>query len=113
MSAPHLADDSYSVSRQHHRTPCRDSLGIPVTITQFGKLHRHDITVYGTDLSEGGIGIIADVPIASGFVWFWRRVGTQTCGMVVWSREINGHYRAGIQFLHIPMSVENLTDTSD
>ena len=94
--------EHFTVVRKHPRKPYNDSLGIPVTIMQFGKLHRYDITVHGIDISDGGIGIIAEVPIAPGFVWFWRKTGNQKGGMIMWSREINGKHRAGIQFLQVP-----------
>jgi hypothetical protein len=101
------ADDAkYAVVRKHLRKPYKDNLGIPVTIMQFGKLHRHDITIHGIDISEGGLGIIADVPIAAGFIWFWRNIGRYKGGMIMWSREINGKNRAGIQFLQIPQGID-------
>lgn len=99
--------EHFAVARKHQRKPYTDNLGIPVTIMQFGKLHRYDITVHGIDISDSGMGIVADVPIAPGFVWFWRKVGRQKGGMVVWSREIGGKYRAGIQFLEIPASIDD------
>jgi len=99
--------------RKHPRKPYNDNLGIPITIVQFGKLHRHDITVRGTDISEGGVGIISDMRIAPGFVWFWRRVGSQKAGIVTWSKRFDGTYRAGIQFLRIPPEAEEALTTSD
>jgi hypothetical protein len=99
--------ENYAVVRKHPRKPYTDNLGIPVTIMQFGKLHRYDITVQGVDISEGGMGIISDVPIAPGFVWFWRKIGKQKGGMIMWSREISGKHRAGIQFLEIPVSSDD------
>lgn len=99
--------------RKHPRKPYNDNLGIPITIVQFGKLHRHDITVQGMDISEGGVGVISDIRIAPGFVWFWRRVGSQKAGIVMWSRRFNGTYRAGIHFLPIPPEAEEDLATSD
>lgn len=91
-------------TRKYPRKSFADDLGIPVTVIQFGKLHRQDITVTGHDISEGGMGVLSDTPLAPGFVWFWRQVGPQKGGMIVWSRKIDNQYRAGIQFLPIPMS---------
>jgi hypothetical protein len=99
--------------RKHSRKTYNDNLGIPITIMQFGKLHRHDITVQGIDISEGGVGIISEMRIAPGFVWFWRRVGSQKAGIVMWSRRTNGTYRAGIQFLPLPREAEEQLATSD
>jgi hypothetical protein len=94
-------------TRKHPRKSFSDNLGIPVTLIQFGKLHRHDITVQGVDISEGGLGIVADVPLSPGFVWFWRSVGERKGGMIVWTRKENDKYRAGIQFLPIPISPDD------
>ncbi len=91
-------------TRKHPRRSLSDSLGIPVTIIQFGKLSRYDITVQGVDVSEGGLGIVAEVPLSPGFVWFWRSVSDRKGGMLVWSKKENDTYRAGIQFLPIPVS---------
>ena len=91
-------------TRKCPRKSFGDKHGIPVTVIQFGKLHRQDITVQGVDISDGGLGIQSDVPLAPGFVWFWRPVGSQKGGMIVWSKKIDNHYRAGVQFLPIPMS---------
>lgn len=91
-------------TRKSPRKSFPDDLGIPVTVIQFGKLHRQDITVQGVDISDGGLGIQSDVPLSPGFVWFWRPIGTQKGGMIVWSRKIDKYYRAGVQFLPIPVS---------
>jgi hypothetical protein len=91
-------------TRKSPRKVLNDTLGIPVTVIQFGKLHRQDITVKAVDISDDGLGIQSDVPLSPGFVWFWRQVGSQKGGMIVWSKKIDDHYRAGIQFLPIPMS---------
>jgi hypothetical protein len=99
--------------RKSPRKPYNDNLGIPITIVQFGKLHRHDITVKGTDISDGGVGIESDMRIAPGFVWFWRRVGIQKAGIVMWSKRFDGTYRAGIQFLRIPPEAEEALSASD
>lgn len=91
-----------NTERKHPRMPYSDQLGIPVTIFQFGRLRRQDITVKPCDISEGGLGIISDEPLAPGFIWFWTKIREYDGGMVMWSRQINGKYRAGVQFLNIP-----------
>lgn len=99
--------------RQHARKAFEDDHGIPVTVIQFGKLHRQDITVQGVDVSDSGLGIQSDNPISPGFIWFWRPVGSQKGGMIVWSRKIDGQYRAGIRFLPIPMSPHDYLRQAD
>ena len=90
-------------TRKYPRKEFRENVGIPVTIIQFGRLHRQDITVHGIDISEGRLGVISSVPLEPGFIWFWRPVGKQKGGMVVWSKKVSDHFRAGIQFLPIPI----------
>ncbi len=100
-------------TRKHARKPLEDDHGIPVTVIQFGKLHRQDITVRGIDISDGGIGIRSDVPLNPGFIWFWRPMAEQKGGMIVWSRKIDGQHRAGVRFLPIPMSPHDYLRHSD
>jgi hypothetical protein len=90
--------------RRYPRRIYNDSTGIPVTIIQFGKLERLDATVQCIDISDGGLGIIADVPLSPGFVWFRGPINKQKGGMIVWSRKADSQFRAGIQFLPIPPS---------
>lgn len=91
-------------TRKYPRTALPATAGIPVTVIQFGKLERIDLTVKGVDISDGGLGIVSDVPLSPGFIWFWNSVGDHKGGMIVWSRRDDGCYRSGIQFLPIPQS---------
>ena len=89
------------------------STDIPVTVIQFGKLERMDITVKGVDISDGGLGIRSEIPLSPGFVWFRSTVGTHKGGMIVWSRKEDGSYRAGIQFLPLPISPHDYLQATD
>lgn len=100
-------------TRKFTRQTYDESAGIPVTVIQFGKLERIDITVKGIDISDGGLGILSDMPLSPGFVWFWNTVGPHKGGMIVWSRKADAGYRAGIQFLPIPMSPRDYLQVAD
>lgn len=100
-------------TRKYPRQNYEESTGIPVTIIQFGKLERMDITVRGIDISDGGLGIESDVPLAPGFIWFWNTVRKHKGGMIVWSRKADGAFRAGIQFLPIPQSPRDYLQVTD
>jgi PilZ domain len=102
-----------SSTRKFPRQTYNSSTDIPVTVIQFGKLERMDITVKGVDISDGGLGIQTDIPLSPGFVWFWSTVGTHKGGMIVWSRKEDSGYRAGIQFLPIPMSPRDYLQVAD
>lgn len=100
-------------TRKHPRRKFGDASGIPVTVVQFGKLERLDLTVRGIDISDGGIGIESDIPLSPGFVWFGSPVGAHKGGMIVWGRKVDKYYRAGIQFLPMPLSPRDYLQASD
>jgi hypothetical protein len=100
-------------TRKYPRLSFSAAQDIPVTVIQFGKLERMDITVKGVDISDGGLGIQTDIPLSPGFIWFWSTVGTHKGGMIVWSRKEDSGYRAGIQFLPIPMSPRDYLQVAD
>ena len=94
-------------TRKYPRQILHDDQGIPATLIPFGRLNRQDITIHGVDISEGGLGIITDSPIAPGFIWFWNPVSGRKGGMVIWSTKVQDRYRAGIQFLPLPIGPED------
>jgi len=100
-------------TRRYPRQKYNNSPSIPVTIIQFGRLERIDLTVQCIDISDGGLGIIADIPISPGFVWFREQVNKHKGGMIVWSRRADSGFRAGIQFLPIPQSPSDYLQMSD
>jgi len=100
-------------TRRYPRKRYGEASGIPVTVVEFGKLERLDLTVRGIDISDGGIGIESDIPLAPGFVWFGSPVGPHKGGMIVWGRKVDKNYRAGIQFLPIPLSPRDYLQAND
>ena len=102
-----------AITRKYPRLAYDGTADIPVTVIQFGKLERIDLTVKGVDISDGGLGILSEVPLAPGFVWFQSSIGSHKGGMIVWSRKSDTGYRAGIQFLPIPLSPRDYLQVSD
>jgi hypothetical protein len=100
-------------TRKFNRQTYDGGADIPVTVIQFGKLERMDLTVKGVDISDGGLGVQSDIPLAPGFVWFWSTVGSHRGGMIVWSKKEDSGYRAGIQFLPIPLSPRDYLQVAD
>jgi hypothetical protein len=100
-------------TRKYPRHIYDQGADISVTVIQFGKLERMDLTVKGVDISDGGLGIQSEVPLAPGFIWFWNTVGQHKGGMIVWSRKADFGYRAGIQFLPIPLSPHDYLQVTD
>jgi hypothetical protein len=100
-------------TRRYPRHIYNDSPGIPVTIIHFSRLERIDLTVQCIDVSDGGLGIEADIPLSPGFVWFRDPVNKHNGGMIVWSRKADKGFRAGIQFLPIPESPDDYLQMTD
>ncbi len=100
-------------TRRYPRHTYNEIPEIPVTIIQFGKLERMDLTVRCVDISDGGLGIIADIPLSPGFVWFRDPLHKHKGGMIVWSRKDDSGFRAGIQFLPIPQSPGDYLQMTD
>ena len=100
-------------TRKFSRQAYDGSAEISVTVIPFGKLERMDLTVKGIDISDGGMGVQSDIPLSPGFVWFWNTVGSHKGGMIVWSRKEDRAYRAGIQFLSIPLSPRDYLQVAD
>jgi len=100
-------------TRKYPRHAYDGSIDIPVTVIQFGRLERMDLTVKGVDISDGGLGIQSEVQLSPGFVWFRSTIGEHKGGMIVWSRKEDSGYRAGIQFLPIPLSPRDYLQVAD
>lgn len=100
-------------TRKHPRQKYADAADIPVTVIQFGRLERLDLTVRGIDISDGGMGIETNVLLSPGFLWFGRPVGSHAGGMIVWGRKVDKGYRAGIQFLPMPLSPHDYLQVND
>jgi len=100
-------------TRRYPRHTYNDCPPIPVTVIQFGKLERFDLTVQGVDISDGGLGIISDIPLSPGFVWFQGTINKHKGGMIVWSRKADSGFRSGIQFLPIPQSPADYLNMTD
>jgi len=62
------------------------------------------IIAHVVDLSKYGVGIESDQPLEPGFVWFKDRIGGFKGGLLVWGRQKDGKYRAGVKF--VPLSRE-------
>jgi hypothetical protein len=58
------------------------------------------------DLSVIGIGIEAPELLPPGIIWFRKCISGQKYGSIVWSKQIDGSCRAGIQFLSLSREEE-------
>lgn len=71
-------------------------------IISFRRLLWADVRARVVNLSMTGVGIESNTRLEPGFVWFKDRVGGHRGGVLMWSRQQNGRYHAGIRF--VPLS---------
>ena len=68
-------------------------------LVSFAHLVMSDHFVRIVDISSGGVGVESDEQMEPGLVWFHTSVNDHRCGILLWSREQDDQYRAGIRFL--------------
>ncbi len=103
MMMDEKSDDQRKRLRRHSVTVQRDcSLGV---IT-FENLEWTHLQARIVDLSATGLGIESDQPIKPGIIWFRESISGQKCGILVWCKQNEYQYRAGIQFISLNPSEE-------
>jgi len=63
------------------------------------------------DLSTNGVGVESEKQIDPGFVWFRDRVGGYRGGVMMWSKQVGYHYRAGIEFISLTREAEQFVQS--
>jgi len=58
------------------------------------------------DLSVIGLGIESDRPIEPGIIWFKESTYGQKCGLLMWCKQTDVRYRAGIEFISLTREQE-------
>lgn len=98
-----LNDEQRKRLRRHPVAVKRDcSLGV---IT-FDSLEWTDHSARIVDYSATGLGIESDRPLDPGIIWFKDCVYGQKCGVLVWCKQKEPGYRAGIQFVTLNQAEE-------
>ncbi len=72
----------------------------------FDRLTRRDHIVRFVDLSVVGVGIESKDPIEPGLVCFKEQVIGNKFGVITWCRRCGEEYRAGINFVTLPIEQE-------
>jgi hypothetical protein len=90
--------------RQASRYPLAIQRDCTMCVITFKDLSWKDQLALLKDISMNGVGVESQKQIDPGFVWFRDRVGGHRGGVLMWSRQIGYHYRAGIEF--VPLSRE-------
>jgi len=76
----------------------------PFCIIPFKSLVSAVMVAHVVDISAKGVGIESGQQLEPGFVWFRDRIGGFKGGLLVWSKQVGGKYRAGVRF--VPLSRE-------
>jgi hypothetical protein len=90
--------------RKASRYPLAVQRDCSMCIITFKDLSWKDQLALLKDISMNGVGVESEKQIDPGFVWFRDRVGGHRGGVLMWSRQVGYHYRAGIEF--VPLSRE-------
>lgn len=53
------------------------------------------------DISRHGVGVESDEKLEPGFIWFLERMGGFRGGVLMWARNDNRKYHAGIRFISL------------
>lgn len=79
-------------------------------VITFKDLAWKDHTAILIDISRHGAGIDSEARIEPGFVWFRNRVAGHKGGVLMWSRQLDRRFRAGIRFVPLTWSEEQFID---
>lgn len=90
---------SFNNTRQHERRAYVDTIDYSVSIYEFSGLKRLNLKCQTVDISEGGIGILADLALESGHVVIVKYERDIKTGIVRWTRKQDSAYRVGIRFV--------------
>jgi hypothetical protein len=91
-------------ARQSHRYAVVQLREFPLCLIPFKSLVSTVMIAHVVDISAKGVGIESSQHLEPGFVWFRDRIGGFKGGLLVWSRQAGGKYRAGVRF--VPLSRE-------
>ncbi len=95
-------DDTRNTTKRMLRHAVSTQRVCDLGIISFRRLLWTDVRVQVVNLSMTGVGIESNARLDPGFVWFKDRVGGQRGGVLMWSRQQDNRYRAGIRF--VPLS---------
>lgn len=93
-------------TRQLERRPCDKIIAYSLLISELKTDKKLPLTGKAVDISDRGVGIETDYPLAPGhMLWFDNEVKHKT-GVVRWSTMIDGNYRVGIELNHAWRTIE-------
>jgi hypothetical protein len=96
------------ISRQSNRYEIVQRREFTLWVIPFKSLECASLIAHVVDLSKFGAGIESDQSLKPGFVWFKDRIGGFKAGLLVWGRQKDGKYRAGVKFVPLSRDREQL-----
>ena len=85
--------------RNVRRQPIMIRRDCSLGVIAFKQLAWTDHVARIVDINGQGVGIELGTRVEPGFVWFKDRVWGHQGGLLLWSNQVGGRYRAGIKFL--------------
>lgn len=98
-------EDNKSRGIQRYRFASQRTFSIGVLA--FARPARTEHVVRILDFSVVGVGIEVAEPLERGLVYFKEPVGGQKFGVLVWSKQLDDQYRAGIKFVVLSSEEED------
>ena len=95
-------------ARQSHRYEVVQLREFPLCLIPFKSLVSTVMIAHVIDISAKGVGIESGQHLEPGFVWFRDRIGGFKGGLLVWSRQVGGKFRAGVRFVPLTREKELL-----
>jgi len=92
-----VANVQYDKSRKYDRRPYSQSIDYSLSISESNKRKWLNLKGKAVDISETGIGIQTDYPLAPGHMLWFNGGIEEKAGFVKWCTKIDNEYRVGIE----------------
>ena len=92
-----VANVQYDKSRKYDRIPYSQSIDYSLSISESNKRKWLNLKGKAVDISETGIGIQTDYPLAPGHMLWFNGGIEEKAGFVKWCSKIDNEYRAGVE----------------
>lgn len=92
-----VANVQYDKSRKYDRRPYSQSIDYSLSISESNKRKWLNLKGKAVDISETGIGIQTDYPLAPGHMLWFNGGIEEKAGVVKWCTHVENEYRVGIE----------------
>ena len=92
-----IANVQHDKSRKYDRRPFTQTIDYSLSITESNKRKWLNLKGMTVDISDTGIGIQTDYPLAPGHMLWFNSGIEEKAGFVKWSTKIDNEYRVGIE----------------